>query len=511
MKKLISALLALYVLLMSAVGYAEEIKTELELPEYIPTGSYTGNEEICTGIVEAPISLFSSTPQTPFFDFIYEILYNCDINYYDNGYIKIPIYDKGYRITKSQMSNMFEQFTTEYGELLLDTECPYELIKDGAGIWINSISFKYVFEILNNEGNPDSTIIKNKRAKIDEKVNPFINSLDSSLSELEKVLLTHDFIAQNAIYQPVEELVGKPYYHTLYSAIVEGETVCQGYTLAMCYILNKLGVDCVACISNEIEHVWNCVKVDGKWYHVDLTWDDAFVGYDDFGKKLDYINYQNFMLSYDKTFALKNDYYEKNYKKENSPETVSFIYPSLQAVTDSLTNNSEFESGYLFNSVIPISFPNKDTDGTDYKEHIYPIGFTYSDGRLVHKVSTTGRSIFEKEYGFIYNSLYATDYGVSVPVRNSSYGYIFLFSAQNIPISDLETYGGYIKSDAENNGFAVRSFSAKRFATIGNYYAMALINDSDMITLMDNSNKTEFFFWDGNMRPLTQKTAYQNQ
>ena len=24
-------------------------------------------------------------------------------------------------------------------------------------------------------------------------------------------------------------------------------------------------------------HIWNAVEIDGKWYHIDLTWDDPVV------------------------------------------------------------------------------------------------------------------------------------------------------------------------------------------------------------------------------------------
>jgi|GEM_PF-4543262 len=511
MKNLISALLSLSVLLMSAVGYAEEIKTEIELPKDVPTGAYTGNEIICIGSVEAPISLFSQTPQESCYDYIYDILYKCDTSYYDGSYMVIPVYTKGYYLTIEEFNNMFECFTTERGELLLGILAEYSYVEVSTGEkYIYDLYFTYAKGILNSNGVADSSIITNMRSAIDSVVNPFINSLDSSLSDLEKVLLTHDFIASNAIYLGDRSLINETYYHSLHSAIVGGETVCQGYTLAMCYILNKLGVDCVACISNEVEHVWNCVKVDGKWYHVDLTWDDAFVGYDDSKNIIGYIEYSNFMLSYESTFGLKNNEYLKNYKKEDMPDSVSFKYPS-QSVTNDLTNNKEFESGYMFVSVKNVAFDNTDDDGTEYEEHFYPIGFTYSNGKLVHKISTTGRNIFEKEYSFIYDSLFKTDYGVSVPIKKSSNEYVFLFEAQNKEITLGNEFSGYIKTVDANNSFGVHSFKTYCYQSVEPYYGMVYINDSALINQIDNAKETEFFFWDGNMRPLTQKTAYQNQ
>jgi transglutaminase/protease-like cytokinesis protein 3 len=56
------------------------------------------------------------------------------------------------------------------------------------------------------------------------------------------------------------------------------------------------------------EHVWNIVKVDGKWYNIDLTWDDPIL---DNGES---------MISYD--FFLKNneDFYDHLRAPEYSTE-----------------------------------------------------------------------------------------------------------------------------------------------------------------------------------------------
>ena len=26
-----------------------------------------------------------------------------------------------------------------------------------------------------------------------------------------------------------------------------------------------------------MNHIWNLIKIDGKWYHVDVTWDDPIM------------------------------------------------------------------------------------------------------------------------------------------------------------------------------------------------------------------------------------------
>ena len=40
------------------------------------------------------------------------------------------------------------------------------------------------------------------------------------------------------------------------------------------HMMNVLGIEATLVRSQEMEHIWNMVKVDGRWYHIDITWDD---------------------------------------------------------------------------------------------------------------------------------------------------------------------------------------------------------------------------------------------
>ncbi len=55
---------------------------------------------------------------------------------------------------------------------------------------------------------------------------------------------------------------------------VNHDAVCEGYTAAMQLVLNILGFENHT-VKNKIDnHIWNRVKVDGTWYHIDATWND---------------------------------------------------------------------------------------------------------------------------------------------------------------------------------------------------------------------------------------------
>lgn len=67
-----------------------------------------------------------------------------------------------------------------------------------------------------------------------------------------------------------------PYAHNAYGALVDGKAVCDGYTKAFQYLLQRVGIQSfmVTGIGNGVKHAWNIVRIDGKYYNVDLTWDD---------------------------------------------------------------------------------------------------------------------------------------------------------------------------------------------------------------------------------------------
>ncbi len=80
------------------------------------------------------------------------------------------------------------------------------------------------------------------------------------------------------------------YYFTdgyqLYDAMVKGVTVCSGYSDAMYYLCNQLGVDCLCVEGKAISlskdggldgHAWNLARIGGQYYVFDLTGYDAVI------------------------------------------------------------------------------------------------------------------------------------------------------------------------------------------------------------------------------------------
>ena len=87
-------------------------------------------------------------------------------------------------------------------------------------------------------------------------------------TETEKALAVHDYIVSSFTYD--EEQAN----YDVYSLFRDRRGVCQAYSLAYTAVLRELGMEAVMVTSEEMNHAWNLVKVDGSWYHTDLAFDD---------------------------------------------------------------------------------------------------------------------------------------------------------------------------------------------------------------------------------------------
>uniref|UniRef100_UPI00258BDF6D transglutaminase domain-containing protein n=1 Tax=uncultured Clostridium sp. TaxID=59620 RepID=UPI00258BDF6D len=62
-----------------------------------------------------------------------------------------------------------------------------------------------------------------------------------------------------------------------YEALMTNKTVCQGYSMTTYKILNKLNIECKIVVGSigESSHSWNAIKLNGLWYYLDVTNNDA--------------------------------------------------------------------------------------------------------------------------------------------------------------------------------------------------------------------------------------------
>ncbi len=151
--------------------------------------------------------------------------------------------------------------------------------------------------------------------KIDKKINSIINELNiNDYSNVEdKIKAFHDYIANTNKYDKNKESGLSTYNSdTAIGTLFEGYSICSGYTDTLAIFLSKIGLDNVK-IAND-KHTWNVVKINNKWKHIDLTWDDPITDTNE-----DIITYDYFLIDTDKLIS-------KNEEEHNFDEKIfSFL------------------------------------------------------------------------------------------------------------------------------------------------------------------------------------------
>lgn len=107
--------------------------------------------------------------------------------------------------------------------------------------------------------------------------------IKSDMTSLEKVKAIHDWLVNNVEYDTEGYASGNisQESHTAEGLFKNRKAVCDGYANAFQQMAAYAGFEViivggVGINSEGIEesHAWNQIKVDGKWYNIDVTWDD---------------------------------------------------------------------------------------------------------------------------------------------------------------------------------------------------------------------------------------------
>ncbi len=79
-----------------------------------------------------------------------------------------------------------------------------------------------------------------------------------------------------------------------YGALVERSAVCEGIACAFKLLCDQVGLPCIVVLGHArtSRHAWNMVRVHGKFYHVDCTWDLSST----LSREIPYARYRYFNL-----------------------------------------------------------------------------------------------------------------------------------------------------------------------------------------------------------------------
>ena len=118
----------------------------------------------------------------------------------------------------------------------------------------------------------DRNEVERKTAELDSVVSGFVPDTGSRAELIRSI---HDWIALKITYDLSTDDSGN-----VYGALVEERARCAGYAYAFNYLCKLNGIPSIYLAGSvkdyDAPHAWNIVKMDdGKWYYVDVTWDDT--------------------------------------------------------------------------------------------------------------------------------------------------------------------------------------------------------------------------------------------
>ena len=259
-------------------------------------------------------------------------------NYYAAGKVDVS----SYKMTKSQMERIYFALEADYLEFFwLDDTIGWEY----SGLYIKSwyIMVESDYRLYSTR--------KAVAASMEKGMKPFLEKIDNARatkkSEMELELLIHDMIIEEVDYA-YDNLGGAEtatFAHSIVGVFDNNsatDVVCEGYAKAFQYLCGYAGLDSIYAIGYSTSggysggHAWNLIKIDGKWYNVDLTWNDEN-GSEYDGYIYDYYNLPTHEFNKNGEHEYRKDVFGGMYSVPNAVSTEASYYDyfgmNISAVT----------------------------------------------------------------------------------------------------------------------------------------------------------------------------------
>ena len=113
--------------------------------------------------------------------------------------------------------------------------------------------------------------IGGQRGRLEAAADRILSRISPVQSDWQKLLMIHDAVAAGCMYEESGSS------DNALGCLADGLAVCEGYAKAFLYTARRAGLNamCVSGTSARGElHVWNIAEIGGKYYNIDVTWDD---------------------------------------------------------------------------------------------------------------------------------------------------------------------------------------------------------------------------------------------
>lgn len=190
------------------------------------------------------------------------------------------------KIDPKEMADIYFKIRLDHPEIFYTVNYKYRFYQDASNV---EMIPEYLFD--------KKKIVDHQKA-MEARVKKLARQAEK-MNEKEKELFIHDFICQNIHYDKLK----KAYSHEIIGALGHGVAVCEGIAKAVKILCDALNIWCIVAISGnnpekgiKYRHAWNVVKIGGKYYHLDATFDNTL------GRGSETIRYDYFNLSDSQVF-----------------------------------------------------------------------------------------------------------------------------------------------------------------------------------------------------------------
>ena len=181
----------------------------------------------------------------------------------------VIVLKKGYiRYTASNDAELAKQVGKYVGNVLNSHPEMFYVSASGIQIYPNR-SNKTVVKLV-----PKYTMSKSQAATATKRMNTQAKAIEKKVNRkwsVKKKALT----VNNLLKSRVRYTSSGANKQNAYGALVQRKGVCQAYTMAYEYIMRDLKIPTSYQLNRSGSHIWNRVKYRGRWYTVDVTWNDT--------------------------------------------------------------------------------------------------------------------------------------------------------------------------------------------------------------------------------------------
>ncbi len=300
-------------------------------------------------------------PYSIFDKIVWEEYENTEIKAYspsflDTNSIKIVLFKGSSKATHYRIT--FDNKALEWHELPDENIIMFELQdipEDMRYSQFISIQFGTLHSSLNtiDENNEEFllyTVDSKEKMESHEQTHNKIRSIANRIvkeddSEFEKVKKIYDYLINHTEYRYSEEGI---YEDALFNKYYMG---CVGYAEFMNLYLNSVGIECISVQYKTHGHVWNIVKIDDKYYHLDATYSDTS-SWEDTSRYRYFLVSDEFMLADHRFFISEkevkcNDTYDlTGLVSKRDIEYRGFKGEQINTITDGHKIGEIVDSGY---------------------------------------------------------------------------------------------------------------------------------------------------------------------